>query len=108
MNITTVSLGVPLLLSFTAGHVTCVRVQVTRVQRVENPELWERYSQCRQVLRRRLLLTSSSQGQAVCTPVERLAGSTGPVGTHTHVVRESRDNWGKLDQDVSMLAAMKI
>ena len=66
-------------------------LQVSKVERLENPNLWEMYCTHRERLFRRMQQEQHGKG---FLPVERLKGSTMPVGTtsklnrHSHLSRE--------------------
>ncbi|KAK7486994.1 hypothetical protein BaRGS_00021810 [Batillaria attramentaria] len=60
-------------------------IQVVKVERLENPELWEKYSMLREACIRQLEFNK----QSGFTPVEKLPGSKGPVKTTTTLRRGS-------------------
>nr|KAG5699639.1 hypothetical protein BaRGS_005087 [Batillaria attramentaria] len=60
-------------------------IQLVKVERLENPELWEKYSMLREACIRQLEFNK----QSGFTPVEKLPGSKGPVKTTTTLRRGS-------------------
>ncbi|XP_070182429.1 uncharacterized protein [Littorina saxatilis] len=78
-----------------ARDLTHKAVKVLNIQRLENPELWRLYSQKREMLFNGLVDHHNGAGPAVCTPVENLSGSRGPVQTSENI-----EKTGLLNQDV--------
>ncbi|XP_076468583.1 uncharacterized protein LOC143299248 [Babylonia areolata] len=64
-------------------------IQVRRVERLENPKLWQRYSQKRERLFTALVDGHRGSGPARCAPVERLPSSSGPVHTTRKIPEHS-------------------
>ena len=63
-------------------------IQVTKVERLENPELWREYSQRRERLFRNLEETHRRGSSACCSPVESLPKSRGPVKTTASIAKD--------------------
>ena len=55
------------------------QIRITKIQRVENLTLYERYS----AHRKRTIITTHQKGKKQCKAVENLPGSTGPVMTQS-------------------------
>ncbi|KAL8576367.1 hypothetical protein ACOMHN_048934 [Nucella lapillus] len=64
-------------------------IKVLRVERVENPKLWRRYSQRREQLFTNLLYHHTGQDPTTCTPVESLPKSSGQVQTTRRISQRS-------------------
>ena len=59
------------------------------MERLENPKLWQQYSQSRERLFRDLELRHRGASPARCTPVESLPKSSGPVLTAANIAKGS-------------------
>ncbi|XP_076468322.1 uncharacterized protein LOC143299086 [Babylonia areolata] len=72
-----------------ARNLTHTQVQVVRVERLENPQLWQEYSHRRELLFRRLEHRASSASSAFFTPLEQLSGSRGVLKTTENIAARS-------------------
>ena len=66
-----------------------VYVQIEKLERLENPNLWEMYCTHRERLMRRLKFENKG---APFAPLEKVKGSTGPVKTTQNVGRQDMLN----------------
>jgi hypothetical protein len=66
-----------------------------KVERLENPLLWRKYSQRRELLLTELAESHQGAGPAAFTAIENLAGSSGPILTTANI-----DVDGPLDREI--------
>ncbi|KAK7097063.1 uncharacterized protein [Littorina saxatilis] len=70
-----------------ARNLAHTSLQVTKVERLENPELWRDYCHKRANLLSKLQSRHATKAQ--CTPVENLPNSRGPLQTTANIARKS-------------------
>lgn len=68
-----------------ARNLVHTNIEVLRVERLENPCLWQEYSHRREQLFSKLEYRQDSSSAAVFTSVEKLPGSRGPIQTTANI-----------------------